>query len=154
VLQDGKIRRMEASTGSSESPFELRLRSATIVHWAMFASGVLFIGMAEIIGPKGRIDRPELFVLLFGLFAAVNAAVAFFAHRQFVANSEEALRSNPADGQAAQRWLQGHILAVAFCESIILFGFVMRIVGTGKAVVVPFYAAGLLLMLLFIPRRP
>lgn len=145
---------MQQVTGSAESPFEARLKSATLVHWAIFASGILFIGMAEVIGPKAEIERPELFVLLFGFFAAVNAAVAFFAHKQFVANSEEALRSNPADGQAAQRWLQGHVLAVAFCESIVLFGFVMRIVGAGKAIVWPFYAAGLLLMLLFMPRRP
>jgi hypothetical protein len=149
------IRGMETTAGGAVMTFESRLRSATIVHWAIFGSAILFITMAEMIGPRARIvERADMFVLVFGFFAAMNAAVAFFAHRQFVARSEEILRANPHDPVAAQRWLQGHVLAVAFCESIVLFGFIMRIIGAANAIVWPFYAAGLLLMLLFTPRRP
>jgi hypothetical protein len=149
------MRGMETQTDIAVTGFEARLRTATIVHWAILASGVMFIVMAEMIGPKIRMETPpDILVLAFGFLAAVNAAVAFFVHKRLVSGSEEALRRNSDDPVAAQRWMQGTILTVALCESVIVIGFVMRLVGAANAAVWPFYAGGLLLMLLFVPRRP
>jgi NAD/NADP transhydrogenase beta subunit len=135
--------------------FQARLKSTTLVHWAIVASSVMFIVLAEMVGPKTQFgERTEIVVMLLAFFGLMNAAVAFYARKLWVSGSEEVLRLNPSDTTAAQRWMQGSILSVAFSESIVLFGFVLRMIGAQTKVVWAFYAAGLALMLMFVPRRP
>jgi hypothetical protein len=44
------------------------------------------------------------------------------------------------------------ILSLVFCESVILFGLALRVLGAGWNVAGVFYAVGIVLMLLWTPK--
>jgi uncharacterized membrane protein len=52
------------------------------------------------------------------------------------------------------RWRAGLIITFALCLAVALLGLVLRILGASSSQATPFYLAGALLMLYFVPRRP
>jgi hypothetical protein len=86
--------------------------------------------------------------------ALVTFAYLAFVRRKFLQPSQEALQLRPDDARALNRWKVGSIGSSVACETIAIYGAALRFFGGTFREAAPFYACGLLLMLLFIPRSP
>jgi hypothetical protein len=68
--------------------------------------------------------------------------------------SEKVLSVTPDDVAALKTWRTAYIVIYALCESVALYGVVLRFVKFSLPQVAAFYIAGFVLLLYFSPRRP
>lgn len=142
---------------------EPRVRNLRIVHLALLASLGLYIWIGEQIRRTPKTLDPAILKGLAVLASAVGA-VALFIRLLRLPAAEEKLRlaSNDlvlsnrwaTDPPVARRWFFLHILSFALCESIALYGLLLRFNGASLPQVGGFYAGAIALMLLWTPRRP
>jgi hypothetical protein len=124
------------------------------VRIALLVSIVLYVFIGERIerSTSGAPDRNIYFAIT--LFAITTVGMTFAVWRLFVLRSEVILADQPEDTAALKRWRTGYIMTYTLCETVALFGFVLRFMGFTLSEVAPFYVVGFALMLLFGPRRP
>ncbi len=119
--------------------------AAFLIHMGMVAF------MAEYLS-KGGVRPIDSFYYAFCAVVAVEIAVALLLRNNLDA-AYDALRLNVEDKSALMERHKWHIFLFAISESIVLFGFVLRFLGTPLLYCVPFYAGGVLLLLLSAPRK-
>jgi F0F1-type ATP synthase membrane subunit c/vacuolar-type H+-ATPase subunit K len=124
------------------------------VRIALLVSIALYVFIGERIGrsTQSTPDRNVYFAIT--LFAITTVGMTFAVWRLFVLRSEVILADQPEDTAALKRWRTGYIITYTLCETVALFGFVLRFMGFTLSEVAPFYVVGFALMLLFSPRRP
>ena len=124
------------------------------VRIALLVSIVLYVFIGERIGrsTSGAPDRNIYFVVT--LVAITTVGIIFAVWRLFVLRSEATLADHPEDTAALKRWRTGYIITYTLCETVVLFGLVLRLMGFTLSEVAPFYIVGFALMLLFSPRPP
>ncbi|MGH9602477.1 MAG: hypothetical protein ACRD24_08820 [Terriglobales bacterium] len=132
---------------------EDKLRILRVIHAALLLSCFIYAVIGEAIGPAEPKDV-KLFLMVFGFLGVTDIGIAMLLRPRFVGEPEEILRRAPNDASALQRWLTGHFILYAMCESVAILGLVLRIVGATLVQVMPFYGAAVLLMLVWMPRRP
>jgi hypothetical protein len=110
------------------------LRTARIFHIALLAATIANMALPLLIdfGIKQQIG--SIFPLALGATSVVILGVAIFLRRSRITPAEEILRSNPEDNATASRWRGGVVVSLVFCESIVLYGLVLRILGAPWAV--------------------
>jgi F0F1-type ATP synthase membrane subunit c/vacuolar-type H+-ATPase subunit K len=133
---------------------EASLRLLRILQAAMLISIVLYAVVGEIAGPHHSRPMNLAFVLILAMVSSSTVLVAFLLRRVMVFRAAGALAQQPADAAALSRWRSGYIVTFALCESIALYGLVLRMLGQTLGQIAPFYLAGFLLMLYYGPRRP
>lgn len=133
------------------------LRSIRIVHLVMIASSITLVTMGELLGNSqaGPEDSPIATIQL-AMFVVVLANLGFVAlyRSRWVSPAVDALRVRPDDEERWNRWRVGNLLCLVTCETFVLFGFFLRMVGGTILHSAPFYAIGFVLLLLFTPRNP
>ncbi len=124
------------------------------VRIALLVSIALYVFIGERMGrsTSAAPDRNIYFVVT--LVAITTVGIIFAVWRLFVLRSEAALADQPEDTAALKRWRTGYIITYTLCETVVLFGLVLRLMGFTLSEVAPFYVVGFALMLLFSPRRP
>lgn len=133
---------------------EASLRLLRLLQAAMLLSIVLYALVGEMAGPRhSRPIHPAL-VLALAMAACCTVLIAFFLRRVMIFRSAGRLMEQPGDAAALSRWRAGYIVTFALCESIALYGLILRMLGQTLGQSAPFYLAGFLLMLYFGPRRP
>ncbi len=86
------------------------------------------------------------------LYAALGG---FFFRRTLMRRSEDALAKDATDPKALKQWETGQLIGMSMAEGVVVMGFVVRVVLGGVLWQASmFYAAGLLLLLLWTPRLP
>ncbi len=93
------------------------------------------------------------FYVIAGL-AAWAVEGSFFFRRKILKPSERVLSAKPEDVAALRRWRAGYLGMYASCEAVALWGLLVRFLGFGLWLAMPFFVAGFVLMLYFAPRRP
>lgn len=125
-----------------------------LFHAAMLASVFLYIALVEFfLRPTPR-EPNMVFVGTFLAVSITSCFVALFFRKSYVEASVEALRSNPEDAAAVRRWRLGVVVSVALAESVVLFGFVLRMIGTPVQYCAVFYVLAVLMMVILTPQRP
>jgi len=89
-----------------------------------------------------------------GLVSILSVVAIFFVRRILLASSQQLLAAQPEDKTVLGRWRGAYIVTWALCESIALYGIVLRFAGFSVSQWAPFFIAGFALMLWFVPRRP
>jgi hypothetical protein len=74
--------------------------------------------------------------------------------RTLVLRSATTLAEKPEDGLTLNHWKTGYIATYALCETLALFGLILRFMGFGFQQSVPFYLGGFVLLFFFGPREP
>ena len=74
--------------------------------------------------------------------------------RTLVLRSATTLAETPEDGLTLNHWKTGYIATYALCETLALFGLILRFMGFGFQQSVPFYLGGFVLLFFFGPREP
>jgi F0F1-type ATP synthase membrane subunit c/vacuolar-type H+-ATPase subunit K len=128
------------------------LRILLIVRGAMLTSIILYFFIAEQFAPTGS-PNPVLLYALTGMALSLVAAV-FVMRRILVLRSAAVLATQPGDATALNRWRTGYLVTYCLCEAIALYGLVLRFIGFSFFQVAPFYLAGFILLLFYVPRAP
>jgi tellurite resistance protein TehA-like permease len=129
------------------------LKTLRAVQWAMLASILLYVIVAEVVAPSTRPVKPTL-GYLFATIAVTIVGVIFVVRRTLVLKAEESLATQPDDSLSLGHWRTGYIMTYALCETLALFGFALRFLGGNLQQSLPFYVGGFTLMLFFRPRAP
>lgn len=128
------------------------LRMLQIVRWAMLVSIILYCLVAEQFAPTGS-PNPVILHALTGMAITV-VALMFVMRRILVLRSAAALATKPGDTIALTRWRTGYLVTYCLCEAIALYGLVLRFIGFSFFQVAPFYLAGFMLLVFYVPRQP
>lgn len=133
---------------------EQQLRTIRYIHFGIVVSVVLYIGLAEFLR-RGRSEEisSEIYWGL-AIAGAGLSATSFLVRQMMLDPALQTLHMQPDDAAAIGRWRVGYIIIFSVCEGVVLCGFLARFLGSTAAQAAPFYAAGILLLLLFFPRRP
>jgi hypothetical protein len=129
------------------------IRAGRILHAVLLLAALLNIFMAEVFSHHEPHDVHVIWVgfLVNGLLLA---GIALYFRIWMLATAAEILRTKPEDQFALARWRFGNILSFVLAESIVLFGFALRFIGGTSLQSLPFYIAGIAMMILWFPRRP
>ena len=134
---------------------DARLRILRIVHAAMLLAAVVYVFLAEYL----RRQRPveplnQTAYLAIALVAAAIAVASFLVRRSLIDRSFDEPPSQGNSSAAVFRWFGGYVVVFAMCEAIVLLGFILRFMGANLSEAALLYAVGILLFLLFSPRKP
>jgi len=130
------------------------LRRMRLIHAAFVLAMPLLVWITQSVCGYGRSNWTLWHWVMAGL--ALWAVFGGFQIRgRAIHRSEEALARDASDPKALRRWQAGQIIGMAFGETIVLYGVVVRMVLRGTLwQAMPFYAVGLFLLLLWTPRMP
>jgi hypothetical protein len=130
------------------------LQQVRILHVAFVITWFLFILVLKFVQPTfGITNAPEFFPLALGFVGVSEVGLALFFRARLIATSEAVLRSDSGNKAALAKWRTGNLLSFCFAETISLFGLMLKLLGFGWNVVGVFFAAGLILLLLWAPRK-
>jgi hypothetical protein len=123
--------------------------------WVIYASFVttlfLFIVVIETAKPAEKLISPMI-IGAFALAAISYVLVGATLRRKFLNAAEERLRQEPHDAKGLQLWRTGNLLSFAIAESVMLLGVAQKFLGARWTISGIFFALGLLLMILWMPR--
>ena len=129
------------------------LRTLRVVQWLMLASILLYVIVAEAVAPPASSVKPTL-GYLFATIAVAIVGLIFVVRRTLVFRAEESLATRPDDRLSLSHWRTGYIMTYVLCETLALFGFVLRFQGGNLQQSLPFYIGGFSLLFFFRPRPP
>jgi low temperature requirement protein LtrA len=132
---------------------ESSLKLLRIVHLALLATIVFYAVIAELAHPAPRATTKAFFYIITGVALFAIEGIFFFRRRK-LKPSEKVLSVTPDDVAALKTWRTAYIVIYALCESVALYGVVLRFVKFSLPQVAAFYIAGFVLLLYFSPRRP
>lgn len=134
--------------------FKSELRKMRLVQGAFAVSMILVIWITQVVCGYGRSDWRLWHWVMTGL--ALWAAFGGVQIRgRAMRRSEALLARDSSNPKALKQWQAGQIIGMAFAEAIVFYGVVVRMVLDGTLLEAsPFYAAGLLLLLLWTPQMP
>lgn len=127
------------------------LRNIRIVHFAFLAAPALlyFVLAAIPITAKGE---PSFMPTVLVVLAVGEVGIATVFRSKLIRPAFEKLQQSPQDSAALAQWLRGNILSFAFALTVVLYGFVLRVLGFSWNIAAWFFVAGFFLLLLWTPR--
>jgi hypothetical protein len=129
------------------------VRTLRLVQLAMLASIALYGVLGEVAGSSARAANASL-SYIFTTAGVAMVGVIFVVRRTLVFRSAERLAARPDDAVTLNHWKTGYIATYALCESLALFGLILRFLGCSFRQCLPFYIGGFVLLLFFGPRAP
>jgi len=129
------------------------LKTLRVVQWLLLVSILLYAVVGEVVAVGSRSANPKL-DYLFTTTAVAVVGVIFLVRRTLVLRVEEILAAHPEDSLSLSHWRTGYIATYVLCESLALFGLVLRFLGGDFQQSLPFYIGGFTLLLFFRPRAP
>jgi hypothetical protein len=135
------------------SSMDAALKVLRIIQVALISSVVLCMLVGEIAGKHQSVGNSGIAIAIAGM-AATTVVIVVMLRRAMLMPAALVVSTNGAEGAAITRWKAANIVVLALCESIGVYGFVLRFVGFTLMQAMPFYLAAILMMLYFGPRRP
>ena len=129
------------------------LKLVQTIHAAMLGSIALEAVIGEIAGPGPRSIHPALSCALATMSVAVVGTV-FVVRKTLALPSELALAQKSGDAVAQQQWKTSYLATYVLCESLGIFGVMLRFLGASFVQSLPFYLSGFVMLFFFAPRDP
>ena|GEM_PF-438277 len=139
---------MKENAGVSNALKLLRTLQRTLL-----GSIVLYAIVGEVVGPLRGSANPTLSYVLTTVGVAV-VGIILVVRRTLVLRSATALAERPEDSLTLNHWKTGYIATYALCETLALFGLILRFMGFDFQQSVPFYVGGFVLLFFFGPKEP
>src|SRR5579862_5087108 len=114
------------------------LKVLRAVQWAMLVSVVLYAIVGQVAGPAPRGLDATLSYLFATLSVAIVGAI-FVVRRTLVLRAGESLATRPDDSLSLNHWKTGYIATYVLCESLALFGLILRFRGSPVEASVYYY---------------
>jgi hypothetical protein len=125
------------------------IRVVRILQFAIIVSVLLFMLVLHIVRPAAQSVNTSVQLAI--VCCAIASAMLGFIMQRVILNAPD--RPN-APGQSSTpqgRWFTGHVIRFATAESVALFGFVLRMMGSTSNLVIALFAGSLLLLLIWQP---
>ena len=130
------------------------LRQVRILHVAFVLTWFLFILVVRTADSvPGRASLPAFFPVVLGFVCISGAGIAMVFRARLLVAAESVLRSDPENRSATAKWRLGNLISFCFAESITLSGLLLKFLGFDWKIAAIFFAGGLLLLLLWAPRK-
>jgi hypothetical protein len=130
------------------------VRTVRFVHRFLLLMVPLYAFVAERVRssamPPREIDG--FFLLAIGAAVAAQIAIAAFFRQTKVLPAQATLQAQPNNAEALKNWTSNSIVVFVLCESIALFGFVLRFLGAPRARCLALYVTALVLLFLWRPK--
>ena len=135
------------------SPAQLALRTLRTTHALFLVSIVLYalVGEGAMRHPANYRGGRTLLVAM-AVVAVGTAGAASVLRGRIVAPAAAALHRDPRDAASLRRWQTGTLSALALTEVVALCGLALRGAGASLEQALPFYLAGMVLMMAWRPR--
>jgi hypothetical protein len=131
-----------------------RLTKLQLIQWALIAAIPIFGWVAEIDRDPGNNDWTWRHGVVAGLALWV-ALEGFRFRRRLLDRSSQELAKDSSDPKALKHWEIGNIIGLAMAEAVVQWGLVVcMVLGGALWQASLFYAVGLVLLLLWTPRKP
>jgi len=133
--------------------FDNSLKQTWIFYVVSIVSIPLFAYSGEVLGSTklNRITIIGFILIALGIFD-VWSALSW--RRRRLQKARQTLVMNPSDAGAVKRWYGASLALLRGCESLALYGCLLRVWGGGTLPqAIPFYICALILLLVFAPRR-
>ena len=131
-----------------------KLTKLRLIQWALIGVTPILGWVAEIGRKPGSNDWTLWHWVVTGL-ALWTALGGFRVRRRVIFRSLQALAKDSSNLKALKQWEAGQVIGLAMAEGVVQWGLVVRMVLGGALWQASlFYAAGLLLLLLWTPRMP
>src|SRR5215468_4010409 len=104
------------------------LKTLRTVQWAMLLSILTYVAVGEVLGPRIRHVDPGL-SYIFSTVAVGVVGTIFVVRRTLVLRAAATLATQPDDRLSLSQWKTGYLATYALCESLALFGLVLRFLG-------------------------
>jgi hypothetical protein len=127
------------------------LSEVRILHFVFVATWFLFLLLPWYLG-SSSLGLPDYLPIVLGLVCVSDIAIASVLRTRYISTSAEILRAEPENQAALAKWRMGNVISFTFAQTVTLFGFLLRFLGAQWKVAGVFFAAGLLLLLLWTPR--
>jgi divalent metal cation (Fe/Co/Zn/Cd) transporter len=135
---------------------ETSVRSVRMLHGVFLTTIALFVVVGEFAALEGESDPEFLRLMRYALLGMMVAifGFAFFIRRTRVEASEEILMRDREDAQALAQWHAGNVVSFVCCETMAMFGLVLRLLSGSWFEAAPFFAVAVVLLLIWTPRAP
>ena len=125
---------------------DAQLRILRIIHAAMLTAALLYVWIGEVLVRDETREISPLTYLVLAVLAVIVVGSMFAVREKFLGRPSEMLRTQPDDGEALRQWRGGYLIMMSMAEAVVLYGFLVRMIGAPLARTVPFYVV--------YPRRP
>ena len=129
------------------------LKTLRAVQWSMLASVVVYAILGEMVGPGARAVDPALSYVFTTLGVAIVGAI-FVVRRTLVLRAAASLATHPDDILSLNQWRTGYLATYVLCETLAVFGLILRFLGSNFQQSVPYYIGGFVLLFFFRAREP
>jgi len=129
------------------------LKTLRLLQLAFLVSILLYAVLGEAVGPRSRGADPGL-SYIFSMVAVGIVGTIFVVRRTLVLQAAASLAVRPEDSLSLNHWRTGHIATYVLCESLALFGLVLRFHGSPLQQSALYYIGGFVLIAFFAPRAP
>jgi len=129
------------------------LRTLRAVQWTMLGSILLCAVVGEVLASGSKAADPSL-SYIFSTASVAIVGVIFVVRRTLVLRSAENLASHPDDPPTLSHWKSGYLVTYGLCETLALFGLVLRLMGFGLQQSLLYYIGGFVLLFFFGPKEP
>ena len=127
------------------------MKTARLLFAAFLTTWFLFLLVIHLANPPERQVSKAIATAL-AVAALAEIVVGFTVRKRLLDPAVQTLAKDPGDVSALGKWYQGNLLGFCFAESVTLFGLVLKLLGAGWNTAGPFFAVGILLLLLWQPR--
>lgn len=125
-----------------------------MIHGVLMFSMLVYVWMIRLLpAQSSQPPSPGLLYALAALAVAALAAGQSIRSKRLSA-AFETLRTEPNDAKGLTLWRVGVIVSDCCAEAVVLFGFVIHMLGGGNNQVAPFFAVGIAAMVFWWPKRP
>ena len=127
------------------------LRNIRIVHFAFLAAPAFLYFVLATITITGN-GEPSFLPTVLALLSVSEVGIGTAFRSKLMRPAAEKLQRSPEDSAAMAQWLRGNILSFAFAFTVVLYGFLIRVLGFSWNFAAWFFVAGFLLLLWWTPR--
>jgi hypothetical protein len=146
---DSTKRRIFHFNSSKESQMKPPIFTMRIMQCTFIVSVLMFIYVLRITHPPVKsVDATLQWIIV--LIAAVSALAGFIVQQLLMRTPSQSLPQAP-NSTPLNRWFSGHIFRFATAESVALFGFALRMMGSTSVIVTLLFGSSLLLLLIWQP---
>jgi hypothetical protein len=133
-------------------PMEKTFRTIRIVHFAFLWAWFLLLVALKFIGTT-QASAPAYLPALLGLVSVTDITIGFFRRSRYLSDAAKAFQIDPESPAGLGNWRVANLLSFVFAQTISLFGFVLKFLGSSWNIAAIFFGAGLLLLIIWTPRK-
>jgi hypothetical protein len=124
------------------------------IHVALMLSMALYVFMLRLVPSQNPEPPSRALVYALAAFAATTLVAGQSVRSRKLRVAFETLRTEPSDAKALGFWRVGVIVSDCCAEAVVLYGFVIHMLGGSNKEVAPFFVVGMAVMVFWWPQQP